>query len=284
MRNDNEHGGLLDLHLRYLRSRGLSPLTVTGRRDVVRRLSRYLDAPAMGAGVAQIQAYLEFRAKAVSINTLRNDIAHLRAFFCWLRRHEYRGDDPMARIDGPRLVRPHVPPADDDALALALAAADVDDRAILVLSAFAGLRAAEVARLDWSDVDTRRERITVHGKGAKVRVISTSPPVVAALAALPHRHGPVIRRRDGRPGPNQPCQISKRASRLLGGRADGFTLHQLRHRFATVAYAGTLDLRAVQEALGHSSPTTTAIYAHTRTDAMTAAVHAAATLHTREAS
>jgi site-specific recombinase XerD len=41
---------------------------------------------------------------------------------------------------------------------------------------------------------------------------------------------------------------------------DGITAHQLRHRFATAAYAHQRDLRAVQELLGHASPATTARY------------------------
>ena len=47
---------------------------------------------------------------------------------------------------------------------------------------------------------------------------------------------------------------------------------RLRHRFATQAYNGTHDLRAVQQLLGHSRPETTARYTLTDDDALTAAV------------
>jgi site-specific recombinase XerD len=40
----------------------------------------------------------------------------------------------------------------------------------------------------------------------------------------------------------------------------GWTAHTLRHRFATVAYAGERDLLAVQVLLGHSKPETTRLY------------------------
>jgi site-specific recombinase XerD len=43
----------------------------------------------------------------------------------------------------------------------------------------------------------------------------------------------------------------------------GHGAHTLRHRYATRAYAGSHDLRAVQELLGHASPTTTARYVST---------------------
>lgn len=277
--------GLADLHLHQMTARGLSPLTINARRCVLRRLGDYLGAPPMGASTGQLEAYLTYRRKGrggrfLSPNTLRNELAHLRAYYAWLVRHDYRRDDPTDRIDAPRLVKPAIQPADDDAISDALSRADVDDAAMLALAAFAGLRAAEVAMLDWSDVDLRRSTITVrHGKGGKRRVVGASQPVKAALEALPHRSGVVIRRRDHQDGPNAPWQISKRASRLLGGRGHGYTLHQLRHRFATAAYAGTHDLRAVQESLGHSSPTVTAIYAHTKAEQVQAAADAAATLH-----
>jgi site-specific recombinase XerD len=51
--------------------------------------------------------------------------------------------------------------------------------------------------------------------------------------------------------------VSVVLSKLLPGKA---TAHTLRHRFASEAYASCLDLRAVQELLGHADPKTTARY------------------------
>jgi integrase/recombinase XerD len=63
--------------------------------------------------------------------------------------------------------------------------------------------------------------------------------------------------------------VSKTLKRLLGGE---LTAHTLRHRFATKAYQGSKDIRAVQELLGHSSPATTAVYTLIEDDALAAAV------------
>lgn len=57
---------------------------------------------------------------------------------------------------------------------------------------------------------------------------------------------------------------------------DGWTTHSLRHRFATQAYRATRDIRAVQQLLGHSSPTTTARYVLVDEDSLAAAVLAVA--------
>lgn len=264
----------------------MSPVTVKARRIVMQRFAAWLGHSPATATAEQVEAYLEHRraavgrkATVVSPNTIRNEITHLRSWFLWLRRHGHRADDPTSLIDAPRLVKPAIPAADDKAISEALAKASDADRVILVLSAFAGLRASEVAGLQWPDVDTTRATITVrNGKGRKTRTVAMSEPVAAALAVLPRLSEVVIPRADGKPGANLPNQISKRATALLGGRAAGYTLHQLRHRFATAAYAGTHNLRAVQDALGHSSPNTTAIYAHTRGEDLHAAAAAAAAL------
>lgn len=56
---------------------------------------------------------------------------------------------------------------------------------------------------------------------------------------------------------------------------DGWTAHTFRHRLATRAYAGTRDLLAVSELLGHSRPETTQRYVLLPDDALVAAVEAA---------
>lgn len=279
--------GLVEMHLRYLRNEVKSPLTVRARAHVLARLERYLQAPPAGASRTMIEEYLDHRRDSagrggsrVSPNTIRNEVAHLRAYYGWLVQHEYRRDNPTDRLAMPRLIHAHVQAADDDAIVAALAGADIFDTAILSLAAFAGLRAAEIAALDWADIDIRATTITVrHGKGDKRRTLHATGPVMEALLALPHRRYAVIPRRDGQNLANVATTISRRGSTLLGGRAGGFTLHQLRHRFATAAYAGCQDLRAVQEMMGHANPQTTAIYAHNRGEKLKYAAEAAAVLH-----
>lgn len=281
----DEHGGdgLIDMHLDSMRRRGLSPATVRARRGVLNRLARWLDAPPVGATHANVADFLLARRRGLvgrgqplTDDSIRGEIAHLRAYFSWLVRYEYRTDDPTLRVEIPKKEPQRVEAIPDAELIEALSRADPDDRAILALSAYAGLRAAEIAALDWRDIDTRRRRITVHrGKGGRKRSVDLADSLLVILEELPHRTGVVIRRHDGEAGPNQPYTISHRASRILGGRRTGYTLHQLRHRFATVAYAGTHDIDAVQKLLGHSSPAITSIYVDTMADATRAAVDAA---------
>ena len=61
-------------------------------------------------------------------------------------------------------------------------------------------------------------------------------------------------------------------SRLLG---PGVSAHSLRHRYATTIYGATHDLLAVQQLLGHSSPTTTQVYVRRTMDDLRRAASAA---------
>jgi site-specific recombinase XerD len=133
------------------------------------------------------------------------------------------------------------------------------NRALLELVYSAGLRSREVVTLDLADVDFDQERVHVHGKGGKERVVPLGEEAAYRVAHY---------LRDGRPelvrGAEPALFVSARGRRL-----DTSTLrricpnpHKLRHAFATHLLEGGADLRTIQELLGHSSLSTTQIYSH----------------------
>lgn len=151
-------------------------------------------------------------------------------------------------------------------MATALVQAEQPYRAMIALAAYAGLRCMEISGLRREDVlDTNTPpMILVRGKGAVERLLPIGPALLAELRTygLPTRGpAPVFRRLDGKPGPIHPTRVSQMLSRHLHDLGIDATAHQARHRMATVAYRATRDLRAVQTALGHASPVTTASYA-----------------------
>jgi integrase len=168
---------------------------------------------------------------------------------------------PVPRV-GRRLPRP-ISEAD---LFTALRQAPPRIRPLLVLAAWAGLRAKEIARLRRQHVlDTARPPVllVVHDatKGRSERIVPLSDFVLGELRlhGLP-ASGWMFSRHDGAPGPNTPHMISLLCNQHLHDCGIAATLHQLRHRFGTVAYAASHDLRMVQELLGHADPQTTALY------------------------
>lgn len=274
--------GVVIKYLDHLRMRGLRPWTVYNRRRALARLRCWAGEPILYLDEAHLLDWQRQRSCELQPEPLRTDMSHHRQFYRWAVREGFRNDDPTVRIDLPRVSR-HVPrPISDRALANALAAADVDMAAILSLAAFEGFRACEIAGLDWSEVGTRHDSNPVlriaEGKGGHARIVPLSGPMTAALEQLPHRRGPVIRRLDGKAGRNASHRISQRANDYLHTMGITDTLHQCRHRFGTTMYRACRDIRAVQEAMGHASPVTTAIYTLAASDVTVAAVEAAGLL------
>ncbi|WP_200940956.1 tyrosine-type recombinase/integrase [Methylobacterium sp. Leaf113] len=160
-----------------------------------------------------------------------------------------------------------------------------DYRASRVFAQLTGLRRREVANLTWHQVDFANGTISVVGKGDKPHVLPITDELYELLAPLQGHHPEAVftfvAQRSRR------CPKSK-ASYLRGqrypvtyeglgtqfGRAakgaglKGLRLHDLRHTAATRTLRATGNLRLVQQMLAHSSPTTTAKYAHASLDDM----------------
>lgn len=151
------------------------------------------------------------------------------------------------------------------------------DRALLRTLFCTGMRRAEVASLDRSDVaEGRADQAIVTGKGDKDRTIFFDPPTLAALRAYlaerADRYEPLFVRHDrarGKPKnrgqnyritPQTIFDTVKRYARRLGIDASP---HAFRHEKATVMLNNGASLSEIQDLLGHASPETTKrIYAH----------------------
>ena len=95
--------------------------------------------------------------------------------------------------------------------------------------------------------------LVVHGKGGKVRLVPLEDDMAYLLLELPEGYmlpGDVD-------GHLSVAYVGRLASRALPGR---WTLHKLRHRFATKGFAETRDLYGIQQLLGHASSDTTTSY------------------------
>lgn len=196
--------------------------------------------------------------------------ASLRVFFGFLHTHGHRGDNPAATLLPVKVPRSKPRPCPDHAIRAALESGSDRARLAIRLGAEAGLRRAEIAALRTTDVLGSPGGYYLHvtGKGGHERQVPISDGLAAALLASPMRC--VFPRWDNTP--IQPDSLGKLVSRAL---PDHWAPHSLRHRFATTAYQATRDLRAVQELLGHTSPTTTAIYTAVADDSLRFAAAAA---------
>lgn len=273
--------GVVSRHLEHLTVRNLRRWTIYNRQRTLARLTRWAGGPILYLTEQQLKDWQNTRAKEIQSEPLRTETSHVRQFFRWAVLEDYRADDPTLRLPMPRVHR-HLPrPISDEQLHEAMEAGDPPMRAILGLAAFAGLRACEISQLDWSEVglfDSAPHIRIEEGKGGSGRLVPLSTALIAVLKGLPDRRGPVVPRLDGQPGTTAAHRISMRANDHLHEMGITATLHQCRHRFATVTYQACQDIRAVQDLLGHASPTTTAIYAATASAVAVGAVEAAGAL------
>lgn len=245
------------------RRRNLSPVTITRRTKVLLRLHAHADlATVTGDEVGRWLDTLNHRRLAAS--SRRAYMADLRAFYGWARRRGHLEHDPFDQLEPPRVPRGVPRPIPSGELLVALAGSKPRMRCWLLLGALAGLRAKEIAglaaeHLMWH-LDPPR-LLVADGKGGHARTLPIAEQLEQALrlADLP-RVGYLFTKRDSAL-PVSPAYVSHAIAKHLHAHASRASAHRLRHHFGTAAYQETRDIRAVQELMGHQSPTTTSVYA-----------------------
>jgi integrase len=267
---------LIDAHLENLRFRNCSPGTIDQRRYLLRRFARFLEGrPMLEVTPDEIVAFLRrpMRGPGERVpKSIISDLGGLTTFYRWALFQGLRDDNPCDRVDKPKVPRNLPRPIDEARLIRALATAPDRVRPMLILAAYAGLRAIEVAQLRGEDLrrDTTPPILTIRRqKGGDATSIPVSPIIVALFDSMP-RHGWLFPRMDGEPGPIKAYMVSHLANDHLHRIGYLDTFHSLRHRFGTQVYrASGRDIRQTQELLRHRSITSTAIY--TKVDPVEAA-------------
>lgn len=138
-----------------------------------------------------------------------------------------------------------------------------------------GLRISEGAHLRCEDVDSQRKLLRVRGKGNKDRQIPLPESTLQRLREFwkMHRSRPWLfparlqphGRSDEGPVKIYNLQAAFATARAEGGVSKAAHVHTLRHSYATHLMEAGVQLRIIQEILGHRSPRTTAIYTHLTT-------------------
>ncbi|MCU1617351.1 MAG: hypothetical protein JWO98_4891 [Frankiales bacterium] len=250
--------------------RGLSDNTLRVRIDLLRRLADFLPVPLRAATADHLLSFEHVAIAGRAAETRRVYAVHMRSLYRWMVTAGLIDHDPSTVLTMPILSRRLPRPIDEEDLACAMRGARPKLHAMITLEAFAGLRCCEVAGLEWSDL--RREhdgRAYLHvrqGKGGKGRVVEVGATVVRSLQAYGiHRRGPMFLGVDG--AQITANAVSRAINRHLLRLDIDATAHQLRHRYGTIGYQLSHDLRMVQEQMGHSSPQTTAGYARPSAEA-----------------
>lgn len=250
-----------------MRLRNYSSRTIKSYTSCVRSFIRNI-APRHPRELrdGDLRAYLLFLIdhQGLSASTIHQVINALRFLFVDLYRRPF---------DAGTLPRPKktkklpVILSHEEILRILNTTENVKHRTLLMMTYSAGLRVGEVVRLQVKDIDGERKLIHVQdAKGKKDRYTLLSDTMLSTLRDYYRRYRP-----EGHlfPGADRRKHLSERTAQHVfyeATRAAGITksvsIHSLRHSFATHLLESGVDLRYIQEILGHSSSKTTEIYTH----------------------
>jgi integrase/recombinase XerC len=274
----------VDRYLDHLRAtRGASPHTLRAySRDLAELCAfleeRELDDPAE-VTPRTLRAFLaRLDDRGLARPSIQRTLSSVRGFFKHLLERGLIQVHPATGLRQARQARALPGCLELGEVEALLAAPDTTtpvgrrDRALFEVMYSAGTRAAETVGLDRGDLDFRREVARVRGKGRKERLAALGSHARNALDAYlkdPERPTPAPRAanavflnlRGGRLTTRSLGRIVERYVRAAGLLRHA-TPHTLRHSFATHLLDRGLDLKSVQELLGHAHLSTTQIYTH----------------------
>jgi integrase/recombinase XerC len=228
-----------------------------------------------------VRAYLaQLHSRRLARVSTQRALAALRTYFRFLGREGAVAANPAKAVPTPRAPKklPEMVTAPQLAElleALPATPAGRRDRAALELLYGAGVRAGELVGLELDDVDLSRRLVRVRGKGRKERLVPFGREAEKAVrsylpdraawraqaAGLPSGEPLLVNQRGGRLSDRSLRRILDAAVRQVA-LVHHLHPHTLRHAFATHLLEAGMDLRAIQELLGHASLSTTQRYTH----------------------
>lgn len=210
----------------------------------------------------------------ISSTARARKLSAIKSFYKYLTvRTKQLQENPVADLEYPKLRKslPRYLTLEQSAALLQAVSGQNEKRdyAILMLFLNCGIRRSELVGLNLTDV--YEDRIRVVGKGNKERFVYFGTACRKAIDAyLVERSQKVLTdnralfgSRDGnRISVTAVHRLVKKALLQAGLDATQFSAHKLRHTAATMMLSGGVDVKTVQEVLGHENLNTTQIYTH----------------------
>lgn len=210
----------------------------------------------------------------ISPSARSRKLSAIKSFYKYLTvRTKQLDENPVADLEYPKLRKslPRYLTLDQSAALLKAVSGPNEKRdyAIIMLFLNCGIRRSELVGLNLTDV--YEDRIRVVGKGNKERFVYFGSSCRKAIDAyLPERNKKFLSDNRALFGSRDNNRISvsavhrmiKKYLLLAGLDPDQFSVHKLRHTAATMMLSGGVDVKTVQEVLGHENLNTTQIYTH----------------------
>lgn len=222
--------------------------------------------------------------------TLSRKSSSIRVFFKYLRKFNLIDSNPAQDLETPKLEK-RLPKylSLDDSKKLLNTTSEEDrnkerDYAIITIFLNCGIRLSELVGINIKHIDFSECKLNVIGKGNKERTIYLNKACISAINSYlqvrprdcvkyDSKDALFLSERRERISNRTVQYIVKRELQKAGLDITKYSVHKLRHTAATLMYQyGNVDIRALQELLGHESIATTQIYTHVNNEQVRNAV------------
>ncbi|MBQ0038132.1 MAG: tyrosine recombinase XerC [Clostridiales bacterium] len=228
----------------------------------------------------------EISDKGLNASSRARKLATIRSFFNYIcnKRHLLE-ENPCKDVDTPKLKKslPRYLTLDESVSLLNAVDGKNRERDYCILTLFlnCGLRISELIGLNISDIQDDAVRIL--GKGNKVRVVYLNDACKDAIAQYMAVRRPIsgadrdalfLSAQNKRISRSMVHTLVKKHLSVAGLDSAQYSAHKLRHTAATLMLQNGVDVKAVQEVLGHEHLNTTEIYTHIDNDSLRIAAKA----------
>lgn len=255
--------------IRDLKIRNYSDMTIRSYVNAIVGLSKYYGKCPSSISVSEIKSYLKYLTdQGKSWSTI--NMVHSACNFLY-------GEtlDQIERVQS--IKRPKLPKkipvvfSESEVVHLLSKVKNIKHKAILMTIYSAGLRCGELCHLKITDIDSSRMRIVVrNAKGHKDREVILSRKLLDFLRYYVKQFKPTLFLFNGqRTGMAISPRTIQKVFKMTLKRSNiqkKASLHTLRHSYATHLMNMGIDIRIIQQLLGHKSVKTTLIYCHLTQD------------------
>lgn len=256
--------------------RGLSTNTSESyNRDLI-KYDSFLNKSIDLVDYIDIEKYIEhLKKEGLSESTICRNIVSIKNFHKYVSRI-YNKKDPSETIERPKIKK---------RLPSVLSISDIDNilnintindfdyrnKAMLELMYATGLRVSELVNLNVNDIDIENSVVRCFGKGNKERIIPIGDIAIDSIREYLERRSSMLKgyitdylfiNNHGNKLTRQGFFKILKIIAKKQGVNKSFSPHTLRHSFATHLLENNVDLRIIQELLGHENISTTQVYTH----------------------